>query len=90
MPGSARTSPRADAARGPRPRTSVARDALERAKNERSVQLVTLVGVPGIGKSRLVAELFQLVSESPELVTWRQGRSLPYGDGVTYWALPRW
>src|SRR5438874_1724629 len=61
--------------------------ALERAKNERSVQLVTLVGVPGIGKSRLVGELFQVVSESPELVTWRQGRSLPYGDGVTYWAL---
>ena len=61
--------------------------ALERAKNERSVQLVTLVGVPGIGKSRLVGELFQLISENPELVTWRQGRSLPYGDGVTYWAL---
>ena len=60
---------------------------LDRAKNERSVQLVTLVGVPGIGKSRLVAELFQLITESPELVTWRQGRSLPYGDGVTYWAL---
>lgn len=61
--------------------------ALDRAESERSVQLVTLVGVPGIGKSRLVAELFQHISESPELVTWRQGRSLPYGDGVTYWAL---
>ena len=61
--------------------------ALDRARNERSVQLVTLVGVPGIGKSRLVVELFQIVSDNPELVTWRQGRSLPYGDGVTYWAL---
>jgi class 3 adenylate cyclase len=61
--------------------------ALGRARNERSVQLVTLVGVPGIGKSRLVAELFRLISESPELVTWRQGRSLPYGEGATYWAL---
>jgi class 3 adenylate cyclase/tetratricopeptide (TPR) repeat protein len=61
--------------------------ALDRAGSERSVQLITLVGVPGIGKSRLVAELFQLISESPEFVTWRQGRSLPYGDGVTYWAL---
>ena len=60
---------------------------LERVKNERSVQLLTLVGVPGIGKSRLVAELFQVISDSPELVTWRQGRSLPYGEGVTYWAL---
>jgi class 3 adenylate cyclase len=61
--------------------------ALDRARDERAVQLVTLVGVPGIGKSRLVAELFQLISEAPELITWRQGRSLPYGDGVTYWAL---
>ncbi|HMI98820.1 MAG TPA: AAA family ATPase [Gaiellaceae bacterium] len=61
--------------------------ALGRARNERAVQLVTLVGVPGIGKSRLVAELFQMISEAPELITWRQGRSLPYGDGVTYWAL---
>jgi class 3 adenylate cyclase len=61
--------------------------ALNRARTERTVQLVTLVGVPGIGKSRLVAELFQMISEAPELITWRQGRSLPYGDGVTYWAL---
>src|SRR6266545_4002152 len=61
--------------------------ALDRARYERSLQLVTLVGVPGIGKSRLVAELFQVISESPELVTWRQGRSLPYGEGVTFWAL---
>jgi class 3 adenylate cyclase len=61
--------------------------ALDRAKTERTVQLVTLVGVPGIGKSRLVAELFQIIVDNPELVTWRQGRSLPYGDGVTYWAL---
>jgi len=61
--------------------------ALNRARSERVVQLVTLVGVPGIGKSRLVAELFQTITESPELITWRQGRSLPYGDGVTYWAL---
>ena len=32
--------------------------AFERARGEREPQLVTLVGVPGIGKSRLVAELF--------------------------------
>ena len=48
---------------------------------------VTLVGVPGIGKSRLVWELFEAVEREPDFVTWRQGRSLPYGDGVTYWAL---
>jgi class 3 adenylate cyclase len=61
--------------------------ALARVRAERSAQLVTLVGVPGIGKSRLVFELFRAVDEGPDLVTWRQGRSLPYGDGVTFWAL---
>ena len=62
-------------------------DALRRCRAERAVQLVTLVGVPGIGKSRLVWELFQAVDADPDFITWRQGRSLPYGDGVTYWAL---
>lgn len=52
----------------------------------RSPQLVTLVGVPGIGKSRVVYELSQQVEGEPELIAWRQGRSLPYGDGVTFWA----
>ena len=62
-------------------------DALSRVRAERSLQLVTLVGVPGIGKSRLVYELSRVVEDDPDLVGWRQGRSLPYGDGVTYWAL---
>src|SRR5919106_4294056 len=60
---------------------------LARARSEPSVQLVTLVGVPGIGKSRLVWELSKAVEEDPELIFWRQGRSLPYGDGITFWAL---
>jgi class 3 adenylate cyclase/tetratricopeptide (TPR) repeat protein len=62
-------------------------DALERAREQREPQLVTLVGVPGIGKSRLVWELFQRADAAPEFVTWRQGRSLPYGEGVSFWAL---
>ena len=62
-------------------------DALERARSQREPQLVTLVGVPGIGKSRLVWELFGLVDRNEELITWRQGRSLPYGTGVSFWAL---
>ena len=61
--------------------------ALERAIDERTPQLVTLVGVPGIGKSRLLAELFAAVEHGDRLVTWRQGRSLPYGEGVSFWAL---
>jgi class 3 adenylate cyclase/tetratricopeptide (TPR) repeat protein len=66
---------------------SLLSDALARAREERSPQLVTFVGVPGIGKSRLVYELSRLVDAEPDLTHWRQGRSLPYGEGVTYWAL---
>jgi class 3 adenylate cyclase/tetratricopeptide (TPR) repeat protein len=62
-------------------------DALRRSRAEHAVQLVTLVGVPGIGKSRLVWELFEAVERDPDFITWRQGRSLPYGEGVAYWAL---
>ena len=65
----------------------VIRDAFERARHERTPQLLTLVGVPGIGKSRLVYELSRIADADPELVTWRQGRCLAYGDGVTLWAL---
>ena len=42
--------------------------------------------VIGIGKSRLIYELFQRIESDPELIWWRQGRSLPYGDGVSLWA----
>ena len=65
----------------------VVSDAFERARHERTPQLLTLVGVPGIGKSRLVYELQRLVDADPELITWRQGRCLAYGDGITLWAL---
>jgi class 3 adenylate cyclase len=61
--------------------------ALDRARREHEPQLVTLVGVPGIGKSRLLWELFQHVDAERELTNWRQGRSLPYGEGVSFWAL---
>jgi class 3 adenylate cyclase/tetratricopeptide (TPR) repeat protein len=63
-------------------------DALGRAQRERAPQLLTLVGVPGIGKSRLVWELAQSIDANPELIVfWRQGRSLPYGEGVAFWAV---
>ena len=58
-----------------------------RAREESSPQLVTLVGVPGIGKSRLVYELMQAVQHGGVLTYWRRGRSLPYGEAVPLWAL---
>jgi predicted ATPase len=47
----------------------IVRDAFERARHERTPQLLTLVGVPGIGKSRLVYELQRIVDADAELVT---------------------
>ncbi|MGH3080064.1 MAG: ATP-binding protein [Gaiellaceae bacterium] len=62
-------------------------DALARVRQQNAPQLVTLVGVPGIGKSRLVHELFASIEAQPDLIYWRQGRCLPYGEGVAFWAL---
>jgi class 3 adenylate cyclase/tetratricopeptide (TPR) repeat protein len=59
----------------------------ERAAQQRSVQLVTVVGEPGVGKSRMVAELASYADAKPGLTRWRQGRCLPYGEGITFWAL---
>ncbi len=59
----------------------------ERALQRRTVQLVTIVGEPGVGKSRMVAELFVYMDAKPEIIRWRQGRCLPYGEGITFWAL---
>jgi class 3 adenylate cyclase/tetratricopeptide (TPR) repeat protein len=66
---------------------AVLRDSLSRMRVERAPQLLTLIGVPGIGKSRLLYELSELVDEESDIISWRQGRSLPYGEGVSFWAL---
>jgi class 3 adenylate cyclase len=72
---------------GRRRELSLLTETLERARGGRERQLVTLVGVPGIGKSRLVYELFKTIEQGSELTYWRHGHSLPYGEGVTFWAL---
>ena len=41
----------------------------------------------GIGKSRLVFEFFGAVAAKPDTYFWRQGRCLPYGQGVNLWAI---
>jgi DNA-binding SARP family transcriptional activator/tetratricopeptide (TPR) repeat protein len=63
------------------------RERLAWAASDRSPQLVTILGVPGIGKTRLIAELKWAAALGEDPLTWRQGRSLPYGDGVSFWAL---
>ncbi len=55
-------------------------EAWQRAVAEQRCELVTVVGDPGIGKSRLAAEA--LASIDARVV---RGRCLPYGAGITYW-----
>jgi class 3 adenylate cyclase/tetratricopeptide (TPR) repeat protein len=56
------------------------RQALERAAAESSLQLFTILGSAGVGKSRLVHELVSVAGDHQVL----RGRCLPYGEGVTY------
>ena len=56
-------------------------DAWERVVSERACQLFTVLGVAGVGKSRLAAEF--LISRDDAIVV--RGRCLPYGEGITYW-----
>jgi predicted ATPase/class 3 adenylate cyclase len=63
------------------------RETYWRTARESSIQLLTVTGEAGVGKSRLIAEFRTVVDEQPDLVLWRQGRCLPYGEGITFWAL---
>jgi class 3 adenylate cyclase/tetratricopeptide (TPR) repeat protein len=54
---------------------------------ERSLHVLTVVGEPGSGKTRLVVEFSKWLGQQEEPVTVRKGRCLPYGEGVTFWAL---
>jgi class 3 adenylate cyclase/tetratricopeptide (TPR) repeat protein len=58
--------------------------ALEGARSERSCELVTVLGLPGIGKSRLLREFASRIGGRARILV---GRCLPYGEGITYWPL---
>ena len=59
----------------------------DRVRSEREPQLITLIGEPGIGKSRLLGELWRRVDAEPGLLYWRRGRCLPYGEHMAFGAL---
>jgi class 3 adenylate cyclase/tetratricopeptide (TPR) repeat protein len=55
-------------------------DAWDRALAGPRCELVTIVGDPGVGKSRLVGEALEKIDA--RIV---RGRCLSYGEGITYW-----
>ena len=56
------------------------KQTLGRAETEGRPALVSIVGPAGVGKSRLVAELERFVEGLPQIVYWRRGRCLAYGN----------
>jgi class 3 adenylate cyclase/tetratricopeptide (TPR) repeat protein len=57
------------------------------AAEERRPHLVSVVGIGGIGKTRLSWEFEKYVDGLVDSVWWHRGRCLAYGDGVAFWAL---
>jgi class 3 adenylate cyclase/tetratricopeptide (TPR) repeat protein len=62
-------------------------DALRRVIADGEPLLVTLVGVPGIGKTRLVRELERASREGGAPVVWLEGRTPAYGEGASFRSL---
>jgi class 3 adenylate cyclase/tetratricopeptide (TPR) repeat protein len=58
------------------------RAAYARATETGQPQLMTVLGLPGIGKSRLARELLDMVVDEARVLV---GRCLPYGEGITFW-----
>ncbi len=58
------------------------RQTFERCVDERACHLVTLLGIAGVGKTRLLSEL---LSSLPGDATVLRGRCLSYGDAVGLW-----
>jgi tetratricopeptide (TPR) repeat protein len=52
----------------------------DRSVGEPSVQLATIIGEPGVGKSRLIAEFHQLCRERRDRSVWREARCRPHEE----------
>jgi class 3 adenylate cyclase/tetratricopeptide (TPR) repeat protein len=63
------------------------KDLFHTASDERRARLVSVLGIAGVGKTRLSWEFEKYVDGLVGDVFWHRGRCLAYGDGVAYWAL---
>jgi class 3 adenylate cyclase/tetratricopeptide (TPR) repeat protein len=57
---------------------------LARTEREGTTRLVTIVGLAGVGKSRLAHEFVASLGGRGTVL---QGRCVPYGDGVAFWPI---
>ena len=62
-------------------------DLLHSAADQGRAHLVSVIGIAGIGKTRLSWELEKYVDGLADNFLWHRGRCLSYGDGVAFWAL---
>ena len=65
----------------------LAKELYHAAAEDRRATLLTVVGVAGIGKSRLAWELEKHLDGLADQLWWHRGRCLAYGEGVAFWAL---
>jgi class 3 adenylate cyclase/tetratricopeptide (TPR) repeat protein len=65
---------------------AVLKQTMLRVESEGRPALVTVIGPAGVGKSRLVLELERFAEGLPQIVYWRRGRCLAYGN-TSYSAL---
>jgi class 3 adenylate cyclase/tetratricopeptide (TPR) repeat protein len=61
---------------------SLMQQTFANAADDRACHLFTVIGSPGVGKSRLVYEFVGAVEDRSTVL---RGRCLPYGAGITYW-----
>jgi class 3 adenylate cyclase/tetratricopeptide (TPR) repeat protein len=63
------------------------KELLHASAEERRAHLVSVLGIAGIGKSRLAWEFEKYIDGLVDTFWWHRGRCLAYGEGVAYWAL---
>jgi class 3 adenylate cyclase/tetratricopeptide (TPR) repeat protein len=63
------------------------KELLHATTREKRARLVSVTGIPGIGKSRLSWEFLKYVDGLADTVYWHEGRSRAYGEGITFGAL---